>query len=183
MRATINRNAPVVVEREIEIFSPPEVIWEWIRRVDLWVDWNPEVSSSWLIDDEAIGARFKLRKKILGVRGEILEIATGRGWAWHGKCWGVRAHQEFRLDGNFKSTALSSTMSLEGPTTRALAPVVRKAATHWTEVYLGVLKTRIESQHERGRSNKGGGGGGGSAMPLDERVRRRIDRDRSSLGM
>ena len=74
-------------------------------------------------------------------------------------------------------------MSLEGPTTRALTPVVRKAATHWTEVYLGVLKTRIESQHERGRSNKGGGGGGGSALPLDERVRRKVDRDRSSLGL
>jgi hypothetical protein len=179
MRVTINRNAPVVVERKIEIFCPPEVIWQWIRRVDLWGDWNPEVSSSWLIDDEAVGARFKLRKKILGVRGEIIEIASVRRWAWQGRTWGVKALQEFRLDGDFRSTELSSTMSLDGPTTLALKPVIRRVAARWTEVYLGVLKTRIESQHERGRSNGGGGG-----MPsVAAHARRTIDSERASLGM
>jgi hypothetical protein len=180
MRVTINRNAPIVVERKIEIFSPPEVIWQWIRRVDLWVDWHPEVSSSWLIDDEAVGARFKWRKKLLGVRCEIVEIVSARRWAWRGTSWGLKAQQEFRLDGNFRSTLLSSTMILEGPTARALKPLIRKAATHWTEVWLGVLKTRIESQHERGRSNKGGGG---ITRTVSERIERSLASERSRMGM
>jgi hypothetical protein len=180
MRVPINRDAPIVVERKIEIFSPPEVIWQWISRVDLWVDWHPEISSSWLIDDEAIGARFKWRKKLLGVRCEIVEIAAARRWAWWGRSWGLKAQQEFRLDGNFRSTSLSSTMILEGPTARVLKPFVRKAATHWTEVWLGVLKTKIESQHERGRSNKGGWG---RTRTVSEQIRRTFDSERSRLGM
>lgn len=180
MRVPINRDAPIVVDRKIEIFSPPEVIWQWISRVDLWVDWHPEISSSWLIDDEAIGARFKWRKKLLGVRCEIVEIAAARRWAWRGRSWGLKAQQEFRLDGNFRSTSLSSTMILEGPTVRVLKPFVHKAATHWTEVWLGVLKTKIESQHERGRSNKGGGG---RTRTVSEQIRRNFDSERSRLGM
>ncbi|NQW16087.1 MAG: SRPBCC family protein [Chloroflexi bacterium] len=180
MRMTILRNAPVVVDKEIEIFSPPEVIWHWIRRVDLWVDWHPEVSSAWFIDDEAVGARFKWRKKMLGVRCEIVDSASARRWAWKGRSWGVKARQEFRLDGNFRSTVLSSTMTLEGPTSHVLKPIVRKVATHWTEVWLGVLKTRIESQHERGRANHGGGGG---TTPLAERVRRSVESERARLGL
>jgi hypothetical protein len=116
---------------------------------------------------------------MLGVRCEIVDIASARRWAWHGRSWGLKATQEFRLDGNFRSTAVSSTMTLEGPTARVLTPIVRKAASHWTEVWLGVLKTRIESQHERGRSK----GGGGGIPSVAAHVRRTIDSERSSLGM
>ena len=144
------------------------------------MDWHPEISSSWLIDDEAVGARFKWRKKLLGVRCEIVEIAFGRRWAWRGRSWGMKAQQEFRLDGNFRSTTLSSTMILEGPTARVLKPLLLKAAAHWTEVWLGVLKTKIESQHERGRSNKGGGG---YTRSLSERIERNLNSERGRLGM
>ncbi len=172
---------PVVIRREIEIFSPPEVIWEWIRRVDLWSDWNSEISSSWLVDAEKIGARFKWRKKLLGVRGKITSSRRGREWSWSGSYRKIAVTQSFYLDGNFKSTKLSTVASFEGAPAHLLAPLLRWYGSRWCEVFLGTLKTRLESQHERGRSGKGGAGGGRNRV--SPAVQAQADRERHRIGL
>ena len=153
----LSSDAPVVIRREIEIFCPPEVVWEWIRRVDLWSDWNSEISSSWMIDSEAVGARFKWRRKLLGVRGTITSLRPGREWSWVGNYRKIRVTQNFYIDGDFRSTRLSTIAVFEGPPARLLSPLLRWYGSRWCEIWLGTLKTRLESQHERGRSGKGGG--------------------------
>ena len=176
---TLNDQAPVVIRREIEIFAPPEVIWEWIRRVDLWSDWNSEISSSWLIDDDAVGARFKWRKKLLGVRGKITSSRPGREWSWTGSYRMIGVSQTFYLDGNFRSTKLSTIAVFEGLPARLLAPLLRWYGSRWCEIWLGTLKTRLESQHERGRSGKGGSGGG----RVSPGVQAQADRERHRIGI
>ena len=175
----LNDHAPVVIRREIEIFAPPEVIWEWIRRVDLWSDWHPEISSSWYIDDEAIDARFKWRKKLLGVRGRITSSRPGREWSWSGSYRMIGVSQAFYLDGNFRSTRVSTVTAFEGPSARLLAPILRWYGSRWCETWLGMLKTRLESQHERGRSGKGGSGGN----RVSAGVQAQADRERHRMGI
>ena len=171
--------APVVIRREIEIFCPPGVIWEWIRRVDLWSDWNSEISSSWMIDEEAIGARFKWRKKLLGVGGRITSSRIGREWAWAGSYRKIRVSQTFYLDGNFRSTRVSTVAVFDGALARVLSPLLRWYGSRWCEICLGTLKTRLESQHERNRSGKGGSGG--SRVPPS--VQAQADRERHRMGI
>ena len=178
-RLALNGEAPVVIRREIEIFCPPEVIWEWIRRVDLWSDWNSEISSSWMIDEEAIGARFKWRKKLLGVGGRITSSRIGREWAWAGSYRKIRVSQTFHLDGNFRSTRVSTVAVFDGALARVLSPLLRWYGSRWCEIWLGTLKTRLESQHERNRSGKGGSGG--SRVPPS--VQAQADRERHRMGI
>jgi hypothetical protein len=147
---------PVLVRREIDIFSPPELIWEWVHRVDLWAEWHPYVSSSWLIDDGQIGARFKWRRKLIGVQSEITAMRPGKEFGWRGWAWGLELQQSFWMDGDFRSTRLVTEQRVDGRGASLLAPLVERYAAGWAEVWLAVLKTRIESQHERGRANKSG---------------------------
>lgn len=168
-----------MIRREIEIFAPPEVIWEWIRRVDLWSDWNSEISSSWLIDDEAVGARFKWRRKLLGVRCKITSSRSGREWSWTGSYRMIGVTQSFYLDGNFRSTKLSTVVAFKGLPARLLAPLLRWYGSRWCEIWLGTLKTRLESQHERNRSGKDGSGGG----RVSPGVQAQADRERHRMGV
>lgn len=175
----LNDEAPVAIRREIEIFCPPEVIWEWIRRVDLWSDWHPEISSSRFVEGQAVGARFKWRKNLLGVRGRITSSRPGREWSWTGSYRKIGVSQAFYLDGNFRSTRVLTVVAFEGPPTRLLGPLLRWYGSRWCEIWLGVLKTRLESQHERDRSGKGGSGvsiisTGTRAEAERERLRRDI---------
>ena len=175
----MNGEAPVVIRREIEIFCPPEVIWEWIRRVDLWSDWNSEISSSWMIDEEAIGARFKWRRKLLGVGGRITASRPGREWSWAGSYRKIQVSQCFYLNGNFRSTRISTVIVFDGLPARVLSPLLRWYGSRWCEIWLGTLKTRLESQYERNRSGKGGSGG--SRVPPN--VQAQADRERHRMGV
>ena len=173
--------APVEIRREIEIFCPPEVVWEWIQRVDLWADWNSEISSAWLIDDEGVGARFKWRRKLLGVRSRVTASRPGREWSWAGTYRKIEISQSFYIDGDFRSTKLSTVATFAGPPARLFAPLLRWYGSRWCEIWLGTLKTRLESQHERGRSNKGGGSGGKSTLSPGEQAR--AERERRRIGV
>ena len=175
----MNGEAPVVIRREIEIFCPPGVIWEWIRRVDLWSDWNSEISSSWMIDEEAIGARFKWRRKLLGVGGRITASRPGREWSWAGSYRKIQVSQCFYLNGNFRSTRISTVIVFDGLPARVLSPLLRWYGSRWCEIWLGTLKTRLESQYERNRSGKGGSGG--SRVPPN--VQAQADRERHRMGV
>ncbi len=148
--AGIDRQAPVFIRREIEIFAPPAHVWEWLSRVELWSDWHPEVTSSRWLDETGGDRRFKWRKNLLGVDCQVISSRTPREFSWAGRAWLTTSHQLFTVDGDFKSTTVVCEQSLDGPGVRLLKPLVRGFATQWLETLLGALKARIEGQHERG---------------------------------
>ena len=87
--------------------------------------------------------------------------------------------QSFRLDGNFRSTRLSTVVAFKGLPARLLAPLLRWYGSRWCEIWLGTLKTRLESQHERNRSGKGGSGGG----RVSPAAQAQADRERHRIGV
>ena len=154
---SINLQAPIVIRREIDIFAPPNLVWDWISRVDLWPDWHPEVSSSRWLGNPGLNGRFKWRKSLLGVPSIVTRWREALEFAWSGTAWGITSHQVFLLDGDYKSTRIICEQSVEGFGARVLTPVVRHLAERWSEMWLGALKTRIEQAHERGARRPGQG--------------------------
>ncbi len=82
--------------------------------------------------------------------------------------------QAFYLDGNFRSTKLSTIVVFEGAPARLFAPILRRYGSHWCEIWLGALKTRLESQHERGH----GGEGGSNGTDISTSLRAQVERER-----
>ena len=177
---SINLQAPIVIRREIDIFAPPDLVWDWISRVDLWSDWHPEVSSSHWVGDPGPNGRFKWRKSLLGVPSIVTRWREAREFAWSGTAWGITSHQVFLLDGDFKSTRIICEQSIEGFGARMLTPLARRFAERWSEMWLGALKTRIEQAHERGARRPGQGRP--HPRTLDPRMNRIFDRMRGRGG-
>lgn len=180
----IHDTAPIVVRREIDIFAPPEMVWEWLTRVELWADWNPEITSAWWIDPPGLRGRFKWRKNLLGVESVVSEWKPPREFAWDGHAWLTDTRQIFRIDGDFRSTKLVSEQSVEGPTTQIARELLGRRTATWGEIWLGVLKAKLESHHERSASAANFGGRSGprsaarSRRGMESRVARIIQRER-----
>lgn len=139
----------IVIRREIEIFAPPDVVWEWISRVDLWADWHPEISSSWWVTQPGLGARFKWRRNLLGVDAAVVSWYESGEFAWEGRSWLTEIRQTFRIRGDYRSTLLSTEFMASGSIVRILRLLLVGRIATWNEIWLGVLKTRLESAHER----------------------------------
>ena len=153
----VNDQAPIYIRREITVFAPPEKVWDWLSRVDLWQDWHPEIAASYWLDDHEEGgpqARFKWRQGPVSVTSLIESWDVLREIGWVGRAYSVVVRHVFRLEGDFRRTHIVSEQSMEGPPLSLMLPVIRGLAVRTSETWLAALKTRLESLHERspGRS-------------------------------
>jgi uncharacterized protein YndB with AHSA1/START domain len=55
----VDREAPVIVEAEIEIAAPPEAVWEVLTDLARWPSWNPDVKSMSFEGAVAEGSDFR----------------------------------------------------------------------------------------------------------------------------
>jgi hypothetical protein len=165
----VNEQAPIYVRREITVFAPPEKVWDWLSRVDLWQDWHPDIAASyWLDEDEgkrggyggygspgqhpAPGgrmARFRWRQGPVRVTSLIEAWDVSREIGWVGHAYSAVVRHVFRMDGDFRRTHIVSEQSIEGPPASLMKPLIRGLAVRTCETWLAVLKTRLESIHER----------------------------------
>ncbi len=150
----VNRNAPLVVRREIEIFAPPEMIWEWLSRVELWQDWHPEISRShWAAGQGPNGVlKWRLRK-VIGVTAQVESWHEQNEIGWVGHAWSTTVRQVFRIRGDFRKTRIVTEASVEGPGFGfpPLRAVVQSQLERTSELWLGALKTKLESEKTRVR--------------------------------
>jgi hypothetical protein len=153
----VNEQAPIYIRREITIFAPPERVWDWLSRVDLWQDWHPEIAASyWLGDSDEGGprARFKWRQGPVRVTSLIESWDVEREIGWVGHAYSAIVRHVFRLEGDFRRTHIVSEQSIEGPPITLVGPVIRGLAVRTSETWLAALKTRLESLHERNSARR-----------------------------
>ena len=148
----VNRRAPLVVRKEIEIFAPPEMIWEWLSRVDLWQDWHPEISSSRWLAGRGVHGTFKWRlRKVLGVTCQMESWNELSELGWVAQVWSSTLRQVFRISGDFRRTRIVAEASIEGPG-YGFAPLrsaVQTQLERTSELWLAALKTKLESEKVR----------------------------------
>lgn len=148
----VNEQAPIYIRREITIFAPPEKIWDWLSRVDLWQDWHPEIAAAYWLDDGREGgprARFKWRQGPVRITSLIESWDVWREIGWQGRAYNAVVRHVFRLEGDFRRTHIVSEQSIEGFTASLMRPIIQGLAERTSETWLAALKTRLESLHER----------------------------------
>ena len=147
--------AAIKAHHEIEVFAPPEMVWDWISRVDLWSDWHPEIDDSKWVSDEGQGV-FSLRmRKVLSLTSRIQTQRVEREFAWESAIWFSTTRHAFRIDGDYRRTTITCETWAEGPLARwaGLSGMFQNEVNRVIETGLGVLKTRLERE-KRDESNK-----------------------------
>lgn len=143
----INENAPVVLRHRIEIFAPPEKVWDRLSRVELWDEWRHDLSGSRHVRGTGEGSVFRWRhRKIFGTTATFESWKTLRELGWVSEPCGSRFTQVLRLSGDFRKTVVTAEASMEGrmvgnPFLRSL---FESQINRTNEIWLGALKTRLE---------------------------------------
>lgn len=145
----VNPAAPIFVKREITVFAPPEKVWDWLSRVDLWGDWHPEIASAYWLSGEGPHGRFRWRQGPVRVTSSIESWAERREIGWSGRAYSALVRHVFHLDGDFRRTHIVSEQSIEGFPASLMGPIIRRLAERSSETWLAALKTRLESLHDR----------------------------------
>ena len=156
----VNYHAPLLVRRSLDVFAPPQMVWDWISRVELWQHWHPEIGGSkWLGPPGANGA-FKLRlRKVVGIVGRVETWEEQKRIGWVADFWWTTWRQVFEIEGDFRSTTVLAEGSLQGKmySVAAVRTLGLGQLARTNELWLGALKTQLESEKFRvgQRANEG----------------------------
>ena len=148
----VNPHSPLLVRRSLDVFAPPQMVWDWISRVELWQHWHPDIRGSRWLGTPGVNGEFRLRlRTVVAVVGRVESWEERRRIGWVAGFWGTTWRQEFEIEGDFRSTTVLVEGSLEGKmygiaAVRALG-LGQLARTN--ETWLGALKTQLESEKFR----------------------------------
>jgi len=106
---------PVIIEHNIEIFAPAEVVYARYRDVERWSDWDPDTASSTLDGKFEAGTRGRLiPSKGLGVPMELTEVIEGRSFTVVSKIPMFRMQFNHEIEPNTDSVMVTHRVKLEG---------------------------------------------------------------------
>jgi len=151
---------PLYLKHEVEIFAPPQIVWTWLSRIELWADWHPDISGTRWLEDRGANATFKWRiKKLLGLPARIDSWRERREIAFTAKAWLTTARHRFRIDGDFRRTRVVCEAFAEGGAASSLLlqPLLERQMDRVNQTWLGVLKARLEAEQPGPNSGRGAG--------------------------
>ena len=140
----INREAPVVVEGEIEISAPTEVVWDVLTNIEDWPQWNTDVKSTDIGGPVAPGTTFRWKAGPGTIKSKLETMERPHVVAWTGRWLGISAVHVWRLDRNEGGTLVQSQESVEGFPARLLPGRHRKVFERSTQTSLQALKVEAE---------------------------------------
>lgn len=143
----INEDAPVVLRHRIEIFAPPEKVWDRLSRVELWDEWRHDVSGSRHVSGEGEGSVFRWRhRKIFRMTAKFRSWKSLRELGWTSHPFGSTFKQVVRISGDFRKTTVTAEASMEGRmvSNSILRSLFESQINRTNEIWLGALKTRLE---------------------------------------
>ncbi len=144
----INPAAPVIARHEIEIFAPPEKVWDWLTRVDMWHTWRQDVSSARVIAGRGLNSIISWRhRKLLRITARVDAWSELREFGIIARPLGSDVRQVFTLNGDYRKTMIRSVTSVDGPMARPrlLHPIFRSQVNRTNEIWLGALKAKLEA--------------------------------------
>lgn len=132
----------------IDIFAPPDKVWDFLSRVDLWTSWRQDVTCSYWVNGQGRDGTLKWRiRKLLGFTARVTDWRHEREMRWDAVSYGTRVQHVLRIDGDYRSTSVELQVSGNGGLLRFFP--TRTLFTHQlnrsNEIWLGALKTKLEA--------------------------------------
>lgn len=110
----IDRDAPVLVERSVDIDAAPDTVWDVLVDVAGWPGWNPAVKSATLDGAFAEGSQFRWKSGGSTISSTIERADRPHVAGWRGKTLGARARHVWRLEPTAGGTRVTTEESMSG---------------------------------------------------------------------
>lgn len=152
----INRYAPIVLEHKIQIFAPPERVWERIAQVEFWSEWHPDIGTAHWTDDEPMDRRgFTFGVRMFRFKAQLQVYDEPHEIGWKARHLFSSHRQVFRLEGDYRQTTLVSEASYEGRVPAMISGRLREPLDEFGQTWLAAIKTHIESERDQGVRSPG----------------------------
>lgn len=92
---------PVHVRNALDIAAPPEVIWAWLIRAQLWPSWYPNSANVRFISgpqpDLDLGTKFRWRTFGVTIDSTVMEFVPPERIAWDAHAAGINGYHAFLI--------------------------------------------------------------------------------------
>jgi uncharacterized protein YndB with AHSA1/START domain len=141
----VDRNAPVRVEREIEIAAPLEVVWGVLTNVDDMPRWFSLGESVAIDGPLAPGATIRMKGRGTGTITATIEAADEpHVLGWTSRSFGLSVISVWRLDRHEGGTRVERGESMSGLPARLFRKPLEKKVGAFMETWLRDLKAEAE---------------------------------------
>ena len=97
-------NCPIHVRNQLEIPGPPETVWAWLIRAQLWPKWYPNSANILFLSgkppDLASGTRFRWKTFGVTVESTVLEFMPFERLGWDARRSGFDAYHAWLIQKN-----------------------------------------------------------------------------------
>lgn len=143
----INENAVLKTSKEIEILAPVEKVWSIQTNIDMWHEWQPDISESKLASSLESGATFVWKSGGFKLISTIGKVSENSFLGCNGRGLGASAIHiwEFKQMEN-GNTLVRTEESMDGWLVRLLKGMMDKKLNESLDTWLNSLKQVAESQ-------------------------------------
>jgi hypothetical protein len=128
--SSVPAGSPVFVRNALVVPAPPERVWSWLVRADLWPGWFKRATHvRFESGGPALGVGSVVVWRMLGatIRVTVRQSEAGRRLDWEGGAGGVHAYHAWRLDPVAGGTRIITEETERGPVPSLLKLYLRGA--------------------------------------------------------
>ena len=140
----IDVNSPLNDRKEILISAPVGKVWSELVDIDRWSEWQPDVTSSKLDGELAVGGVFHWKSKGLSITSTIQMVEPMQSIGWTGKSFGMQAIHIWTFETYKEGTHVTTEESLTGWVPRIMKLFDPKFLEKSMLNSLQVLKSHVE---------------------------------------
>ena len=141
----IDRDAPVIVHREVDIAASLDVVWHLHTEVNEWPSWNTEITAAKIDGAFERGNSFTWTSWGITVTSTIHAVDDRSRTLWSGPAQGITGIHEWRFEQTPSGVHVATNESWSGDPVEAEPDSLRTALDTSIAAWVGRLKTQAES--------------------------------------
>jgi len=142
----VDRTAPVVVDREIEIDAPREVVWKLHADINAWPTWQTDITDATLERPLGHGVEFRWTTGGRTISSTVYSLHEGSDILWGGTTDGITAIHEWTFTDTPTGVRVATSESMSGNALAADAANVQALVEQSLTSRLERMKAVAESR-------------------------------------
>ena len=138
--------APVHVRNELEMEAPPDAVWAWLVRAQLWPAWYENAANVTFLEgsppDLDPGERFRWKTFGVTLESKVLEFVPGERIAWDARGPGVDAYHAWVITKTPRGSHVLTEESQHGWLARLSSAVMPQRMFRYHQIWLEALRQK-----------------------------------------
>lgn len=141
---SINQNAPVKCSKTISINTSPENVWNTLTNIDLWSNWQSDITKPKLKGELKSNSTFVWTSGGATIHSTLQAVDPLNQLAWTGKTLGIFAIHIWTLTKSNNQTQVAVDESMEGFLVKLFKNFFNKNLDKSLQTWLNLLKKECE---------------------------------------